>query len=112
MSTTNPAITAEDLLRHSAWLHRLAARLVDPSSTDDVVQDTWVAAMRSPPARDREVRPWLAQVMRNLARNRARAATRWRVRAEKVRASDDRPLPTAEELATTHEARRLVAELV
>jgi RNA polymerase sigma factor (sigma-70 family) len=112
MDTINPAITAEDLLRHSAWLHRLAARLVDPSSTDDVVQDTWVAAMRSPPQRDREVRPWLAQVMRNLARNRARSARRWHSRAEKVRAIDDRALPSAEELATTHEAQRLVAEMV
>src|SRR5256885_11828889 len=98
------SLTAEEILSHSAWLHRLAARLVNPSDADDVVQDTWIAAMRSPPSG--EVRPWLGQVARNLARNRGRTAGRWRTRAERIRAADDVPLPTAEELATYHETQR------
>src|SRR2546421_12875536 len=96
MDTNNPTFTAEDLLAHAGWLHRLAARLVSSAEADDVVQDTWVAAMRSPPSRDRPARPWLAPVMRNLARNRARTARPWRGRAEPVRAAGDPPPPTAD----------------
>src|SRR6185436_13653056 len=106
------AITPEDLLAHSAWLQRLAARLVEPSSAEDLVQETWAAAVRAQPDRDRPLRPWLAEVLRNLVRMRARGAARWRTRAEKVRASDDVALPSPEELLTYHEAQRMVAEEV
>jgi RNA polymerase sigma factor (sigma-70 family) len=106
------AITPEDLLAHSAWLQRLAARLVEPSSAEDLVQETWAAAVRAQPDRDRPLRPWLAEVLRNLARMRARGAARWRARAEQVRVSDDVALPTPEELLTYHEAQRMVAEEV
>jgi RNA polymerase sigma factor (sigma-70 family) len=106
------AITPEDLLAHSAWLQRLAARLVEPSSAEDLVQETWATAVRAQPDRSRPLRPWLAEVLRNLARMRARGAARWRTRAEKVRAADDVALPTPEELMTYHEAQRMVAEEV
>jgi RNA polymerase sigma factor (sigma-70 family) len=106
------AITPEELLAHSAWLRRLAARLVEPASAEDLVQETWAVAVRAKPDRDRPLRPWLAEVLRNLARMRARGTARWRARIEKVRASDDVPLPTPEELLTYHQAQRMVAEEV
>src|SRR5688572_12380999 len=41
----------ERLLAHSGWLTALARRLVsDPAAADDLVQDTWHAALRSRPA--------------------------------------------------------------
>src|SRR5215207_7415711 len=110
MSTN--AITPEDLLAHSAWLQRLAARLVEPSTAEDLVQETWAAAVGSRPDRDRPLRPWLAEVLRNLARMRARSAGRWRARAQRLAAESDARLPTPEELLTFHEAQRLVAEAV
>src|SRR5262245_56965406 len=106
------AITPEDLLAHSAWLQRLAARLVDPAAAEDLVQETWAAAVRANPDRGRPLRPWLAEVLRNFARTRARSAGRWRARSARVAASEDAPLPSPEELLTYHEAQRLVAEAV
>ncbi|MBL8860405.1 MAG: sigma-70 family RNA polymerase sigma factor [Planctomycetes bacterium] len=58
----------EDLLREGAWVRALARRLVaDESAADDVVQDTWFAALRSAPVEDGKLRPWLARVVRNFA---------------------------------------------
>jgi RNA polymerase sigma factor (sigma-70 family) len=113
MRADNPTITYEDLLSHAAWLKRLAARLVESSAAaEDLVQDTFVAALRSPPEGDRSPRPWLAQVLRNLVRNRARGAGRLAARVRRLASSSETALPSAEELLTQHEARRLVADLV
>ena len=114
MSSSNigSAVTPEDLLAHSAWLQRLACRLVDPSTAEDLVQETWATAVRTRPERDRPLRPWLAEVLRNLARMRARSAGRWRARAPRLSAGDEGALPSPEELLTFHEAQRLVAEAV
>ena len=44
-------LTAESMLEHSAWLRRLALRLVhDPEMAEDLVQDTWVRAFEMPAA--------------------------------------------------------------
>src|SRR5688500_9123101 len=111
MTSHSTPFTAEELLAHSPWLRRLAARLVEPASADDLVQDTWVAALRSPPDADEgPPQPWLTRVVKNLARNRRRSAGRWKARAPLVAAEQDAPLPSAEELLTYHEAQRLVAE--
>jgi RNA polymerase sigma factor (sigma-70 family) len=113
MSTDNPTFDPQELLSHKGWLQRLAARLVDaPGSADDLVQDAWVVALRSPPSAERPPRPWLAQVLRNLVKNRRRSAGRWAARVPQVAAAEDAPLPTAEELLTQHEAQRLMASLV
>jgi DNA-directed RNA polymerase specialized sigma24 family protein len=88
-------VTVSDLLAHGAWLHRLAHHLVHASgAADDLVQDTWVAALRARPDRAQPLRPWLAEVLRNLVRNRARGASRWAAQAPKVAAAGDVPLPT------------------
>ncbi len=68
------------LLAHADWLRALARRLVGPSAADDAVQDTYAAALRSPPDAALPARPWLARVLRNVAsmghRARARRARR------------------------------------
>ena len=111
-SNIGTAITPEDLLAHSAWLQRLARRLVDPNTAEDLVQETWATAVRTRPERDRPLRPWLAEVLRNLARMRARSAGRWQARAHRVGAAEEGALPSPEELLTFHEAQRMVAEAV
>ncbi len=63
--------TPEELLANAEWLRRLAVHLVGPGAADDVVQDTYVAALRHPPPRGR-VRAWLAHVLTNMARMRFR----------------------------------------
>ncbi|MEW6073256.1 MAG: sigma factor [Planctomycetota bacterium] len=56
MRTPDP----EDLLAHAAPLRRLARRLVaDEARADDLVQDTWLAALRRPPGEERNLRGWL-----------------------------------------------------
>jgi RNA polymerase sigma factor (sigma-70 family) len=66
-----------DLLQHTAWMKRLARSLVgDPAVADDLVQETWVAALSHPPRAGSPVRPWLGVVLRNVLRARFRADAR------------------------------------
>ncbi len=65
------------LVRHHAFVQRLALRLVrDPNEAQDVAQDTFLRALererQTPPA----LRPWLAASIHGIARNRRRAARR------------------------------------
>jgi RNA polymerase sigma-70 factor (ECF subfamily) len=101
----------DELLAHSGWLRALAARLVaDPGAADDLVQDTWIAALRRPPRAGAAPRPWLARVARNLARNARRDG---RTRGEhEARGGDERRPPTPEAIAIEVEAQRLLAEAV
>ena len=48
------------LLAEAPWLARLARSLTgDPAEADDLVQDTYAAALHSPPATDRQPpTPW------------------------------------------------------
>jgi RNA polymerase sigma-70 factor (ECF subfamily) len=72
---------AQSLLSHQGWLRRLARRLVaSPSDADDLVQETYMAALRRPPP-DARARPWLSGVMRKLALHHLRGERR-RVRRE------------------------------
>ncbi len=100
----------EELLARADWLRRLAASLrQDP---DDLVQDTWLAALRSPPRSDRPAEPWLAAVLRNLARKR------WRARQVRERALPSwQPQAGAraaapDELLERAQLQRVIAELV
>jgi RNA polymerase sigma factor (sigma-70 family) len=111
MRVDNPAVDPQELLTHAAWLHRLAARLVEASAVEDLLQDAYVVALKSPPRVVHSPRPWLAEVLRNLVRNGKRSSARLSARARLV-ADAATALPTAEQLLTQHEARRLVAELV
>ncbi|HTF90639.1 MAG TPA: sigma-70 family RNA polymerase sigma factor [Planctomycetota bacterium] len=99
--------STEDLLGEAEWLGKLARRLVsDPNEADDVVQDTWIAAIGTPPARERPLRPWLAQVARNFARMRRRSGAAREVREQSVSRRAEAPGP--EELAQRLESQRLL----
>jgi RNA polymerase sigma-70 factor (ECF subfamily) len=103
--------TLDDLLAHGEWMRGLARRLLgDRDEADDVVQETWLSALRVPPTRDRTLRPWIATVMLNLVRSRARRQARTRAREALVGSAD--PAPAAEELLARRQSERLLAQLV
>ena len=57
------------LLSEAQWLTKLARSLTrDAAEADDVVQETFAAALRSPPEEDRPPRPWLRRVLLNAVR--------------------------------------------
>ncbi len=101
----------DELLAQAEWLGALARRLADqPSRADDVVQDTWIAALRRPPERGRALRPWLAKFARNVARMHRRSEHS-RVARE---AGHDRPQEAAapDELASRLEGQRMLVEAI
>jgi RNA polymerase sigma factor (sigma-70 family) len=105
-------LSAEQYLAESAWLRRLARSLVDEATAEDVLQETFAAALAAPPGPDRPRAPWLATVLRNFARMASRGERRRRARELAVGETASEPLPTAEELLARHQAQRLVAEAV
>jgi len=101
----------EDLMSHSDWLRALARRLVgDPGAADDLVQETWLAAMRRPPDPDRPARPWLAGVMRRLVAMRARGEAR-RVRRQHAAAQPE-ALPSTADMVEELDTQRRIAQIV
>lgn len=101
----------ETLLEHATWLRRLAAGLVgDRALADDLVQDTWVAAIRHAPTG--EARPWLSRVLRNAARFRWRSETNRMARESAAAALAEHATPTSEELLARHELQQMLARLV
>jgi RNA polymerase sigma factor (sigma-70 family) len=106
-------VRPEALLEHAAWLRGLAASLVrGDADADDLVQETWLAALRRPPLDDRPVRGWLTEVVRNAGRMRGRAAGRRAVREAAAGAGAETSAPSADELLGRLEAQRMLARLV
>lgn len=77
MTVRRTQITEQTLLEHRDFLRALARKLVfDEHRADDVVQQTWLAALQgAPPSKGRAdggggpLRSWLARVVKNLAVN-------------------------------------------
>jgi RNA polymerase sigma-70 factor (ECF subfamily) len=100
----------DELLRHSAWMKRLAASLTrDRAQAEDLLQDAWLAALAKPPRPGPTVRSWLGQVLRNTRREELRAAGRASQREERV-AMEGAPVPSVESLVGTAEIGRILAE--
>ena len=111
MSADTAAVRTEELLAHADWVRGLARRLVaDAGVADDLVQETWLEALRRPPGDRRNLRGWLARVVRRRARQRARSEGR-RARREGAAEAGEAP-PAAEELAERFELQRLLARFV
>ncbi len=112
MNATPQTSSLSELLSHSDWLRVLARKLVaDEATAEDLVQETWLAAMKNPPAMDRPARPWLAGVLRNLAKLRHRTETR-RSKRQGVAALEQEELPSAAELVEQVETERQLAASV
>lgn len=75
------------LLAEAEWLRRFALHLAKTQDrADDLVQETWVAALRHPPNHKKRPRAWLAAVMRNLHLMKNRGDSRRRQREERASA--------------------------
>jgi len=107
-------VDPSDLLAHATWLRQLARSLVrdDRPDADDLVQDTWVAALRRPPDADRGVRPWLRTVVTNVARLRWRGDSHRSTREHVAATLEANEAPSSEELLERHELQQLLARLV
>ena len=100
----------DDLLAQRAWIRRVAASLVHEDA-EDIAQETWVAAIESPPESSSNVAAWLGTVARNFVRKRARAETR-RGRRH-MDAPDHRQEPLSpESLVERAELQQLIAAAV
>ena len=72
------------LLDHSQWLRPMARALVhDEHLAEDVLQETYLAAVRRPPT-EAPLGAWLAHVLRNVVRMHARKEGRRSIREERV----------------------------
>jgi RNA polymerase sigma factor (sigma-70 family) len=112
-ATQTKMADVQGLLVHADWLRHLATRLMNEGDAEDAVQETWIAALRSPPrAMGEAARPWLAEVLRNLARRR------WRSREVQVRSQaaqavlHENAAPATDELLVRAGLQRQLADLV
>ena len=107
-------IRPEDLLAHAGWLRHLGLGLVRGSADpDDLVQATYLAALRSPPDSDQPIRRWLAQVLRNVWKMRVRSSSRRATRETDFAAVEyAEGAISPEALLGRFQTQRLLADLV
>jgi RNA polymerase sigma factor (sigma-70 family) len=112
MASLEP-FTIDELLTHAGWLRRLAVHIVrSEEETDDVLQETWTAALRAPPGRELPARPWLAQVLRNAVRRAGRDRATRRLGEHRAASAETAIAPSPEALLERAEAQRMLATLV
>jgi len=99
------------LLAQADWLRDLARKLVGGAGADDAVQDTYVAALRTPPDPELPARPWLARVLRNASRMTHRSATR-RANREDAVSQIAQPQSSVADTVARAETFRMLTELV
>jgi RNA polymerase sigma-70 factor (ECF subfamily) len=103
-----PQVDAAALLAHAERLRALARSLVsDGADADDVVQQTFVAAIEHPPRPDAPPGPWLTRVARNFSFRLLRARRR-RVLHEAAAAPLASPASPDEAVARTEMLREIV----
>lgn len=112
MEPSNEPIEHDALLQHAAFVERLAAFLVGPAAADaaDLVQDTYLTALRRRPADPERLRPWLRTVMFGLVRSGRRSSFRRR-KTEKL-AADNESLEQKEGPLERLEIQQLVVRAV
>lgn len=99
----------KELLKHAAWIRALARSLVaDAATAEDLVQDTWVAALKHRPSTDRSLRPWLGRVLHNFARQHFRRQDRRQ--GHEQQAPERGALVTPAELTERLDSERLLTE--
>lgn len=106
-----PHPTLSELERAAPSLRALLRHLVtDEATVDDVLQETRLTALRSPPASEHNLGAWLRVVARNLALQGHRRETARRRR--EARAARDEALPSTGSAAARLEAHRRILECV
>ncbi|MEW6741784.1 MAG: sigma-70 family RNA polymerase sigma factor [Planctomycetota bacterium] len=104
-------LTLERLLAHEDFVRFLARRLLeDADLADDVVQETWLAAVERPPRAMGSLRAWLARLAANFARMRRRHERRLLAR-ERLAARPE-ALPSTDEVLERETIRRKVVQAV
>jgi RNA polymerase sigma-70 factor (ECF subfamily) len=107
VSVPNP----EALLEHAGFIRSLAYALTrDEHVAEDVVQQTYLAAIQNPPRHTTNLRSWLGKVARNFAFRAHRSDQR--LKAREGHATTPEPPPTPEDVAARLELQRLVVEAV
>lgn len=104
-------MSIEELLAHSDFVQALARSLVqDEHRAADISQDTWMRALKRPPAEERSIRAWLSKVVRNINLNTQRSESRRKER-ERTSIEPGKTLPP-DEIVARGEARRHLIEAV
>ena len=112
MSEARPKPDPEALLAHRDFVRSVAMKLVfDEHAADDIVQETWLAALKNAPAQPRSLRAWLARVARNLALKSARTDIRRRQRERREARPDETP-STLDALERIALERRVIDAIV
>lgn len=111
MSEPSGPLEAGEYARHGRFVRRLALRLAaDEAAAEDLEQETWLAALQTPPGHSANLRSWFARVVRNKFVQRVRSESRRRAR-EEGRASEDQAADTAE-IVERMEQHQLVVRAV
>ncbi len=104
--------SAAELLANEAFVRRLARSLAaDEAGADDLVQETWLAALQSRACGRSGLRAWLARVLRNLAASGLRGRVRREARESACASPESQP-DTAELVARVELHHRLVAAVL
>ena len=106
-------LRTEDLLAHAGWIRSLAGRLAaDHAAADDLVQETWLRALKNPPGDGRNPPGWLARVTRS-ARHRQWQSDSRREYREKI-AAQGAPdsSPSTDDLVSEAERQQHVGRCV
>jgi|GEM_PF-6712023 len=104
-------VKIEILLSHEEFVRALSRRLViDEHLVDDVVQETWLAALERPPRSAGALRAWLGTVARNFIFSMGRDDRRRVLRERRARKTDGAPSPA--EIVERESARRCLVESV
>lgn len=107
---TYEPVTLERLMAHQGWALRVAKQLVrEEGEAEELVQRTWLAALRRPPGDARGVKPWIQRVILNLARERHRRRVT-RDRHERAYAPPDPEGQDPLESLSREEIRRTLGE--
>jgi RNA polymerase sigma-70 factor (ECF subfamily) len=105
-------LTPEELLANTAWMRTLARRLVsDEGRAEDVVQETWLAALQRPWRESGAARGWLSSVVRKLASRSHRSEGRLRRREESA-AVPERTETSPADLVERAELQRRIVDAV
>jgi RNA polymerase sigma-70 factor (ECF subfamily) len=108
---TSAPIPLDTLLAHRDWVRAVARAVVrDPNAADDVEQETWLAALRSPPRHTSSLRGWFGAVARSRARRIGRGESRREMR--EIAASRDEATASAAEIAELADTHRRVVQAV